>query len=242
VNNSSEATSVLMPPQLPPGYSIWWDSMDAFMLFNGNKDIETAVDRVSDLIAVLDGANETPTSYKTIVEGNATDDTMSEHQKESIKMKARYLAQAYRIALESMPYKNWHDCCQEAINVLAAVHIRYIRNARVLRRWNEDFRQRKTFSIKTNDKRHLPAFLQAHPIVVTVMKEYGRENLSELSVEMMHTYLHDSILRSLVIERLEGKETSDSEYENEKLKLLQEYGLKCLDHTTTYRWMLLLGF
>jgi hypothetical protein len=38
-------------------------------------------------------------------------------------MKARYLAKAYHIALESMPYKNWHDCCQEAINVLAAVHI-----------------------------------------------------------------------------------------------------------------------
>jgi hypothetical protein len=28
-----------------------------------------------------------------------------------------------------------------------------------------------------------------------VMKEYGRENLSELSVEMMHTYLHDTIRR-----------------------------------------------
>ena len=75
------------------------------------------------------------------------------------------------------------------------------------------------------------------------MKEYGCENLSELSVEMMHTYLHDTIIRSLVMEHLEGnKETSDSEYEEEKLKLLQEYGLKCLCHTTTYQWMMLLGF
>jgi hypothetical protein len=87
VNNSSEATSVPMPPQLPPGDSIWWDSMDAFMLFNGNKDIETAVDRVSDLIAVLNGANETATSYKTIVEGNATDDTMSENQMSAMSRK-----------------------------------------------------------------------------------------------------------------------------------------------------------
>ena len=60
------------PPQLPPGYNIWWDSTKAFMLFNANKDIETAVDRVSDLIAVLDGANETAMSYQTIVEGNVT--------------------------------------------------------------------------------------------------------------------------------------------------------------------------
>jgi alpha-amylase/alpha-mannosidase (GH57 family) len=75
------------------------------------------------------------------------------------------------------------------------------------------------------------------------MKEYGRENLSELSIEMMHTYLHDTIIKSLVIERLQGKEqTSDSEFEEEKLKLFQEYGLNCLCHTTTYRWMLQLGF
>jgi hypothetical protein len=77
------------------------------------------------------------------------------------------------------------------------------------------------------------------------MKEYGHENLSELSVEMMHTYLHDMIIKSLVMERLDGKEArSDrtSEYEFEKLQLLKEYGLNCLSHTMTYRWMLLLGF
>ena len=62
------------------------------------------------MIAVLDGANETAMSYKIIVEGNATDDTM----RKSIRMKARYLAQAYQLALDSMPYKTWLDCCQEA--------------------------------------------------------------------------------------------------------------------------------
>ena len=68
-SNSNEAMSAAgpTPPQLPPGYNIWWDSTDAFMLFNANKDIQTAVDRVSDLIAVLDGANETAMSYQTIV-------------------------------------------------------------------------------------------------------------------------------------------------------------------------------
>jgi hypothetical protein len=65
---------------------------------------------------MLDNANSSALSYKTIVEGNNTDKTMSEHKKESIRMKARYLAQAYRIALDSMPYKTWNDCCQEAIN------------------------------------------------------------------------------------------------------------------------------
>jgi hypothetical protein len=120
-------------------------------------------------------------------------------------MKARYLAQAYQIAIEEMPFKTWNECCHEAINQLASVHINYIKNEKVLRRWNVEFCKKKTFCVKSRGKRDLPAFLEAHPIVVTVMKEYGRENLSELSVEMMHTYLHNTIIKSLVIERLQGK-------------------------------------
>jgi hypothetical protein len=79
-----------------------------------------------------------------LLEGNDADNAMSEHKKESIRMRARYLAQAYQIALDSMPHKSWHDCCQEAINALAAVHIRNIKNSRVLQRWNEDFETQET--------------------------------------------------------------------------------------------------
>ena len=61
---------------------------------------------------------------------------MSEHKKEEIRMKARYLAQAYRIAIEEMPFKTWSDCCRDAIDQLAAVHIKNIMNEKVLRRWN----------------------------------------------------------------------------------------------------------
>ena len=49
---------------------------------------------------------------------------MSEHKKEEIRMKARYLAQAYRIAIEEMPFKMQNDCCRDAIDQLAAVHIK----------------------------------------------------------------------------------------------------------------------
>lgn len=65
---------------------------------------------------------------------------------------------------------------------------------------------------------------------------------------MMHClYLHNTIVvKSLVIERLQGQEaTSDSEFEEEKLNLVvEEYGLRSvlLCHVTTYRWMLYLGF
>jgi hypothetical protein len=55
------------------------------------------------LIVSLDNSNAAALSYKTIVEGNDAEDTMSEHKKEGIQMKVRYLAQAYRIAIEEMP-------------------------------------------------------------------------------------------------------------------------------------------
>jgi hypothetical protein len=37
------------------------------------------------------------------------------------------------------------------------------------------------------------------------MKEYGRENLSELSIDMMHSYLQNRKVKSLVVERLQGQ-------------------------------------
>ena len=94
---------------------------------------------------MLENANSTALSYKTIVEGHDADDTMSEHKKEGIRMKARYLAQAYRIAIEEMPFKTWNDCCREAINQLATVHIYYIKNEKVLQCWNVEFVKGKDF-------------------------------------------------------------------------------------------------
>jgi hypothetical protein len=85
--------------------------MEAQKLFNVSKEKETVVDRLEELIAILDDANSTALSYKTIVEGDDPDNTMSEHKKENIQMKARYLAQAYIIAIEEMPLKPWNDCC-----------------------------------------------------------------------------------------------------------------------------------
>ncbi|KAI2496096.1 hypothetical protein MHU86_18422 [Fragilaria crotonensis] len=192
-------------PHLPPGCNIWWQSKLAFKLFNASEDKETVLDRVEELIAVLDNANSSSVAFKTIVEGldsEDDEDTMSEHKKEDIRMKARYLAQAYRVAIEEMPFKKWNDCCRDVIDQLAAVHIKYITNEKVLRRWHVQFCKKKLFSIKRKGNRDLPAFLEAHPIVVTVIKEYGRANLTELSVEMMHSYLHDKIVKSLVMERL----------------------------------------
>jgi hypothetical protein len=243
VTTGEDASPGLAPTYLAPGYNIWWESTEAFRLFNASKGKETTIDRLEDLITVLDDANSAAASYKTIVEGLDADKTISEHKKEEIRMKARYLAHAYRIAIEEMPFTTWNDCCRDAIDQLATVHIKYIKNKKVLQRWNVEF-CRTSFRIKSRGKQDLHAFLvEAHPIAVTVMKEFGRENLSELSIDMMDSYLHNTIVKSIVIKRLQGQEPkSESEFEEEKLNLFREYGLSCLCHTTIYRWMLHLGF
>ena len=75
---------------------VGFDKGPAFRLFNASKGKETTIDQLEDFITVLENANSTAVSYKMIVKGLDADDTMCEHKKEDIQMKARYLAQASR--------------------------------------------------------------------------------------------------------------------------------------------------
>jgi hypothetical protein len=76
------------------------------------------------------------------------------------------------------------------------------------------------------------------------MKEYGRANLADLTIEMMHSYLHDTITKSLVLEENENKnkKLSRKEYEVEAKKFMASYGLTCICNETVYHWMLRIGF
>ena len=69
-------------------------------------------------------------------------------------------------------------------------------------------------------------------------------NLADLTIEMMHAYLHDTIIRSLVLEENEDKNTnlSGKEYEVEAKNFMANYGLTCICNEMVYRWMLKIGF
>ena len=128
--------------------------------FQASKGKETTIDRLKDLIAVLEDANSTAVSYKMNEnKGLDADGTMSEHKKEDIRMKARYLvAQANRIAIQGMPFKTWNKCCRDTIDQLATVHIKYIKNEKVLQRWNVEFCKTKSFRIKSRgNETYLPS-------------------------------------------------------------------------------------
>jgi hypothetical protein len=230
--------------KLPAGTNIYWDSADARKLF-GASDNETSLNRLDDLIEVLEHVNKSPSvGYKSIVAGHDANDSLSEHKKMEIRNKALYLAYAYKEARDEMPFKKWGACCQVAINSLANVGITYTKSPKVVERWNIEFRDDKMFHPKSRSKHDLPPLLDAFPMIVTIMKEYGRANLADLTIEMMHSYLHDTVIKSLVLEENEDENTklSVEEYEVEAKKFMANYGLTCICNETVYRWMLRIGF
>jgi hypothetical protein len=142
----------------PRNYNIWWELTEAFRLFSASKGKETTIDRLGDLITVLEEAKSTAVSYKMIVEGLDGDKTMIEHKKEDIRMKARYPAQAYHIAIEEMPFKTLNGCRCDAIDQLATVHIKYVKNEKIHQQWNVEFCKTKSFRIKSRgNETHLPS-------------------------------------------------------------------------------------
>jgi hypothetical protein len=56
----------------------------------------------------------------------------------------------------------------------------------------------------------------------------------------MHSYLHDTVIKSLVLEG--NTKLSDNEYEVEAKKFIANYGLTCISIETVYRWMLRIEF
>jgi hypothetical protein len=89
--------------------------------------------------------------------------------------------------------KKWGACCQATIDTLVNVGITYSKTSKVMERCNIEFREDKKFYPKSPLKHDLPPFLDAYPVAVTPMKEYGQANLADLTIELMYSYLHDTI-------------------------------------------------
>ncbi len=87
-------------------------------------------------------------------------------------------------------------------------------------------------------KPNLPPFLQENKDISIKIQQYTRENLQQLSVELIMEYVHETILPKLICQ-LTGAVSGDEQYDNDKKDLL---GLKLLSIITVYRWMRAPGF
>jgi hypothetical protein len=73
-------------------------------------------------------------------------------------------------------------------------------------------------------------------VVAISMKEYGREKLKEISVELMMEYVHDVVLPKLCKETTGATPTNASSQKDVKF-LLKHYGLSCACFVTVCNWM-----
>jgi hypothetical protein len=73
------------------------------------------------------------------------------------------------------------------------------------------------------------------------MKEYGREKLQEMPVELMTEYVHDVVLLKLCKEAI-GATPTDALYREDVELLLKQHGLNCFCVGTVCNWMKKLGF
>jgi hypothetical protein len=68
------------------------------------------------------------------------------------------------------------------------------------------------------------------------MKEYGQANLADLTIEMMHSYLHDTVIKSLVLEENEDKKAKQYSWGCAK-NLYRRQPLKMKRGKTNFRAM-----
>jgi len=87
----------------------------------------------------------------------------------------------------------------------------------------------------------LPPFLQQNQDITIALKEFGREHLHELSVELFLVHIHNVILPKLVKDTTNADPT-DEQYKSDVLELLGRYGLSSVSVSTACRWMKCLGF
>ena len=243
------ASTLMLGTVHPEEYSNYWDSSEATKLFkpfpNENNARAAVVNQIVDLTDSMDHCK----GYLTLIDRSdeIQDGSLSEHLIWVTRQKIQMLIIALDTALKQMPViKNWDECCKKAVSIAEDTPgMRTIKSSRTIRNWYKEFRDEgRKFSAKpylTESKLNLPHFLSEHPEVCLKVQQYARENLGEMSIELMWEYFHDTVLPKLVKEKFKVSK-DDTEYKVNLKIMLNEYGLTNICPITVYRWMINLGF
>ena len=236
-----------------PFLETYWDSPEAKLLFRPLASESTALVAIGNQIKALRYVNKSSNAFLTVA-GNldeVNEDDVTEHQKWVIQQKAQYLALALHLARENMNGWTWQTCCEKAIDELQRQGLTLATRHETVSKWYRSFRETRTFVIPQPAKKNLPPFLHQNPDICTNIKEYARENLDTLSIEMLSDFIHDKVLPNLVIDLFNSTEkgvrammANNKEEYNKHLRIILKgyYGLTCVSPSTVYRWMVCLGF
>ena len=193
--------------------------------------------------------------WRQIVDDFDESNTCSQYQIFFLRVKARYLCTFYTllqkhynsidkvddIASIAVQTVNKADGLLEDNSDNDESHL-YIKNYKTLLDWFRHYRNHNdTFvnpSIASSRAFKLHPFLADNPDVVKEINKYCKKNLSHLTIENLHGYLHETIIPDLITTM--KKERNDESFDQEKL--FSEYNLKTLAPSTVYTWMEKLGF
>jgi hypothetical protein len=144
-----------------------------------------------------------------------------------------------------MPDKTWLECCNDAMATVNRIDgVDHIKNKETLSRWHlvfrrndESFPNPHVHSID-GQKTSLPPLLDRNPDLARSIINYAKQNLNELSAELLYSYIHEIALPALLDER--RAELADETYTMGQLLL--ENQLTKVSIPTIFRWMRRLGF
>jgi hypothetical protein len=182
----------------------YWLSTEARKPF-APKGSETVLEGIDAQIKILKEAKETHMSYQNALDnqqGQTLDeDSLTSYQVWAIQQRCAMICLALTVAKEKMNGFSWEKCCELAIQYASTAGIKLTSRPRTVMEWYRCFRSKQKFETPQRKKDNLPPFLQANPDVCCAMQQYGKENLRELSIEMMVEYVHGKIIPLMITEQ-----------------------------------------
>ena len=180
-------------------------------MFCATSDEIDSFNAIENQIEILEKANNSPTGIYDIIYCREThepitgeeDINLTVHQTWHLRQKITIILAALLIAKEQMELKqNWFLCCEQAICRMKSIGIAScVTNARTVMTWYCEFRQKRKLSVVKFGKRNLPPFLLQNPDVKNKIIQYARENIDQLSAEVIFDFVHDKILPALIDEQ-----------------------------------------
>ena len=233
-DDDDDADDIFDTSELPEGASIYYVSSEAKKLFNPREG-QNVISAIQERMTLCFGVANNDVPLDAVLEGHDVDDTMTETAKCNARIRCHYMAWALKIRLNYMNDLSftWGDCCNKACHKMADAQVFKISHGETVRKWHALFRLNNQFPVVSKEKRQLPYFLQANWDIAEAIRKYGRENIDTLGRNMMHMYIHDTLIPKMLKDMATG---------TTKEELLNMYGLKTLCIDTVGKWLIKLGF
>ena len=224
----------------------YWESPEAIRLFCTSTNIEndSALPVVQKRIERFQRGFTQPDGWKLVLDDFDQNNLCTSFDIFNIQMKCRYVVMALRLAEKEMPRLTWKQCCHRAVEQVNGFEgHQYIRNLETVRIWHHTIRESNDCFpnpqiVRRGAAPRLPPLLENNPDLKEGLLKHAKENLNDLSGEMMFTYLHEVALPTLIENRRQELEDNDITLED----VLKENQLTKLTLNTVYRYMERLDF